>query len=153
MVRRSSSSMMKQSGALMSSRLMPPKVGSSIWQARMTSWGSLAASSRSKTSMSAKRLNRTPLPSITGLPASGPIFPKPEHGRAVGHHGHQVALGGVAIGQVRLLLDFQTRNRDSRRIGKAEVALRVAGLGRRDGNLPGGAEAWYSSTSSLRIFI
>ena len=40
MVRRSSSSMRKHSGALMSSRLMPPKVGSSNWQVRMISCGS-----------------------------------------------------------------------------------------------------------------
>jgi len=31
----------------------------------------------SKTSMSAKRLNSTPLPSITGLPASAPMLPSP----------------------------------------------------------------------------
>ena len=31
----------------------------------------------SKTSISAKILNKTPLPSITGLDASGPISPKP----------------------------------------------------------------------------
>jgi len=61
----------------MSSRLIPPTVGSSIWQNRITSSAPSASSSRSKTSMSAKRLKRTPFPSITGLEASGPMSPRP----------------------------------------------------------------------------
>jgi hypothetical protein len=70
-------SISKHSGALMSSRLMPPKVGSRLRTVRMISSGSCVASSMSKTSMPAKRLNRTPLPSITGLPASAPMSPRP----------------------------------------------------------------------------
>ena len=61
--------MRKQSGALMSSRLMPPNVGSSALTTRHTESTSFASMQRSNTSMSAKRLKRTPLPSITGLPA------------------------------------------------------------------------------------
>ena len=76
-VRLSSSSISKHSGALMSSRLMPPNVGSSIWQKRMISLGSCDSTSMSNTSMSAKRLNSTPLPSITGLPAMAPMSPRP----------------------------------------------------------------------------
>ena len=67
----------KHSGALMSSRLMPPTVGASISQNLITSSGSVASISRSNTSMSAKRLNKTPLPSITGLLANGPMLPRP----------------------------------------------------------------------------
>ena len=44
---------------------------------RMTSSGSLALISMSNTSMSANLLKRTPLPSITGLPASAPMLPRP----------------------------------------------------------------------------
>ena len=73
----SRSSMMKHSGALMSSRLIPPKVGSSARTTRHTSSISFASMLMSKTSMSAKRLKRTPLPSITGLPAAGPMSPRP----------------------------------------------------------------------------
>src|ERR1035441_1941759 len=73
----SSSSIWKHSGALMSSRLMPPKVGSRSWQRRITSSGFSEFTSRSKTSISAKRLNSTPLPSITVLPAKAPILPSP----------------------------------------------------------------------------
>ncbi len=39
--------------------------------------GSLSASSMSNTSMPANFLNRQPLPSITGLLASGPMLPRP----------------------------------------------------------------------------
>jgi len=61
----------------MSSSLMPPTVGSRSWQNLMTSSGFSELTSRSKTSISAKRLKRTPLPSMTGFPASAPMLPKP----------------------------------------------------------------------------
>jgi hypothetical protein len=70
-------SISKHSGARMSSRLMPPKVGAISWQTRITSAGSGESISMSKTSMSAKRLKRTPLPSMTGFEASAPMFPRP----------------------------------------------------------------------------
>ena len=71
------SSMSKHSGALKSSRLMPPKVGSSAATTDTTWSTSCASISMSNTSMPANFLNRTALPSITGLPASGPILPRP----------------------------------------------------------------------------
>ena len=61
----------------MSSRLMPPTVGSSILQKSMISFGVGALMSRSNTSTSANALKSTPLPSITGFPASGPMLPSP----------------------------------------------------------------------------
>jgi len=61
----------------MSSRLMPPTVGSSSWQNRMTSSGVSEPTSRSNTSMSANALKRIPFPSITGLPARAPMLPSP----------------------------------------------------------------------------
>ena len=67
----------KHSGALKSSRLMPPKVGSSAATTSTMRSTSLASISMSNTSMPANFLNRTALPSITGLPASGPILPSP----------------------------------------------------------------------------
>ncbi len=70
-------SMMKHSGALMSSRLMPPKVGPISLTALMNSSASSVSSSRSMAFTSAKRLNRTALPSITGLEASAPRLPIP----------------------------------------------------------------------------
>ncbi len=74
---RSFSSISKHSGALMSSRLMPPKVGSSAATTSTNLSTSVSFSSRSNTSMSANFLNRQALPSMTGLPARGPMAPSP----------------------------------------------------------------------------
>ena len=41
-----------------------------------------------------------------------------EDGRAVRHHGHEIAPRGVEIGGVRILGNAQTRHRDTRRIGQ-----------------------------------
>ncbi len=68
---------MKHSGALMSSRLTPPKVGSSAAMMSTSRSGSRSATSRSNTSIPANFWNSTPLPSITGLAASGPMSPRP----------------------------------------------------------------------------
>ena len=74
---RNCSSTSKHSGDLMSSRLMPPKVGSSAETTSTMRSTSGASISMSNTSMPANFLNRTALPSITGLEASGPILPSP----------------------------------------------------------------------------
>ena len=74
---RHSFSTMKQSGALMSSRLMAPKVGSSARTIAARRSGSASFTSMSKQSMLANFLNRTALPSITGFEARGPMLPSP----------------------------------------------------------------------------
>ena len=74
---RSSVSILKHSGALMSSKLIPPKVGSSDFTIFINSSGSYSSISISKTSIPANFLNSTPLPSITGFDASGPMLPRP----------------------------------------------------------------------------
>ena len=56
---------------------MPPSVGSSAAITSTSLSGSFSASSMSNTSMPANFLNRQALPSITGLPASGPMSPSP----------------------------------------------------------------------------
>ena len=61
----------------MSSRLMPPKVGEIALTMSMKRFGSFSLTSMSKQSMPAKILKRSALPSITGLPASGPMSPRP----------------------------------------------------------------------------
>ena len=61
--------MMKHSGLFTSSRLTPPNVGSSALTTLQNVSMSFASTSMSNTSMSANFLNRTPLPSITGLEA------------------------------------------------------------------------------------
>ena len=74
---RHSFSTMKQSGALMSSRLIAPNVGSSAQTISASFSGSGSFTSISKQSIPANFLNRTALPSITGFDASAPILPSP----------------------------------------------------------------------------
>ena len=61
----------------MSSKFTPPNVGSNAAMMSHNLSGSFSLISISKTSIPANFLNSTPLPSITGLAASGPILPKP----------------------------------------------------------------------------
>ena len=61
----------------MSSKFIPPNVGSKVLTAAINSATELDFTSISKTSMPAKFLNKIPLPSITGLEASGPMLPRP----------------------------------------------------------------------------
>ncbi len=74
---RQSRSTTKQSGALMSSRLIAPKVGSSAVTISASFSGSFSFTSMSKQSMLANFLKSTALPSITGLDASAPMLPRP----------------------------------------------------------------------------
>ena len=71
-------SISKASGALISSKFIPPKVGAIAFTVSINLSTSVASTSISKTSISAKILNNKPLPSITGLEASGPISPNPK---------------------------------------------------------------------------
>ena len=91
--------------------------------------------------MSANFLNRQALPSITGLPASGPMLPSPSTAvplvmtatrlpRAVYSH----ACSGFAR-------DLQARLGDAGRVGERQVALGDQRLGRDDLELPGPAAA------------
>ncbi len=70
-------SISKQAGALMSSRLMPPKLGSSRATASTKASTPVSSTSRSTVSMPENFLNSAALPSITGLEASAPILPSP----------------------------------------------------------------------------
>ena len=74
---RSSRSTSKHSGALMSSRLIAPKLGSSAATTSISFFGSRSSTSISMESMPANFLKRTAFPSITGLPASAPMAPRP----------------------------------------------------------------------------
>ena len=57
--------------------------------------------------MSANRLNRAALPSITGSAAYGADVAQAEHGGAVGDHGHAVALDGQPADVLRVGGDGQ----------------------------------------------
>ena len=73
----SRSSISKQRGELMSSRLMPPKVGAISFTVSTILSGSLVSSAIGKASTSANSLNSIALPSMTGMAASGPMSPRP----------------------------------------------------------------------------
>ena len=70
-------STIKQSGALISSKLIAPKVGSKVVIIFANFSGFSSSISKSKQSMPANFLNKTAFPSITGLAAKAPILPKP----------------------------------------------------------------------------
>ena len=70
-------SISKHSGALMSSKLMPPNVSAIFATVSINSSVVRCFTSISIESISAKRLNKSALPSITGFDASGPKLPRP----------------------------------------------------------------------------
>ena len=57
---------------------MPPKLTAKFFMLLIISVGSLLSISKSIASMSANLLNKTALPSITGLEAIAPKFPNPK---------------------------------------------------------------------------
>ena len=68
---------MKQSGDAISSKLIPPKLHAKFLILFMISFESWLSISKSIESMSANLLNKTALPSITGLDANAPKLPIP----------------------------------------------------------------------------
>src|SRR5512136_844788 len=61
----------------MSSRLTPPSDGCSILTVSMILSGSFVPRQRGYASTPPRYLNRRDLPSMTGIPASGPMSPRP----------------------------------------------------------------------------
>ena len=81
--------------------------------------------------MPANFLNRTALPSITGLAASGPILPRPS--TAVPLVTTATRLPAPCIGGLgRIGDDGLAGGGDARRIGERQIALGGERLGRRD---------------------
>ena len=91
----------------------------------------------SNTSMPANFLNRTALPSITGLPARGPILPRPSTAVPLETTATRLAraVSSAACGRVRD--DRLAGGRHAGRIGEREVALVAERLGRLDLQLSG----------------
>ena len=71
------SSISKQRGAEMSSRLMPPNAGAIAFTTATISSGSLVSRQIGNASTPANSLKSIALPSITGIAASGPMSPRP----------------------------------------------------------------------------
>ena len=97
--------------------------------------GRRSSSSRSIASTSAKRLNSTALPSITGFEAARRIAEAEDRG-SVRDDGDEIALGRIVVGAGRVGSDRPHRDRDSGRISEAEVALGRHRLGGDDLDLP-----------------
>jgi hypothetical protein len=77
----------------------------------------------SNTSMPANFLNKTPLPSITGLAAKRADVAQAQHSCAVGDDRHQVAPAGVFVSVVRVFDDFFARRGDAWRVGQRQIML------------------------------
>ena len=73
----SRSSISKQRGALMSSRLMPPKPGAIALTVATISSASFVSRQTGNASTPANSLKSIALPSITGIAAAGPMSPRP----------------------------------------------------------------------------
>ncbi len=100
---RSRSSISKQRGAEMSSRLTPPKTGEIASTAATIPSTSVVARQIGKASTPANSLNSIALPSITGSAASGPMSPRPS-----------TAVPSLTTATVfRLMVRFQTESRSS----------------------------------------
>src|SRR5208283_5856964 len=105
------------------------------------------------TSISAKRLKRTPFPSITGLPASAPILPRPSTADPLVTTPTRFPLA--------VYLYARAGSRSISRHGTATpgVYARLRSLWVRQGLVgvteifPAGDEEWYSRASSGRIFM
>ncbi len=70
-------SISKQRGLEMSSRLMPPNVGARRTIVSTISSVSVVARATGMASTPPNCLNRTALPSMTGIDAAGPMLPRP----------------------------------------------------------------------------
>jgi len=83
-----------------------------------------------------ERLEQDPLALHDRFPGQGPDVAQAEHRRPVRHDRHEVSLGGVGVGVLRPLDDFEARLRHPRGVGAGQVALIFERLGRRDLDLP-----------------
>ena len=105
----------------------------------------------SNTSMPANFLNRTALPSITGLPASGPILPRPSTAVPFETTATRLARAVSSAACGRIGDDRLAGGRDARRIGERQVALVAERLGRLDLQLSGPRRAVVDQRAGAQI--
>ena len=114
-------SISKQRGLEMSSRLMPPKDGASRTIVSTISSTSVVSSAIGIASTPPNCLNKTALPSMTGIDAAGPMSPRPSTARAVGHDGDGVGDPRVVVGDLGIGGDGLADPGHARRVGHREV--------------------------------
>ena len=135
----------------MSSRLIAPKVGSRLATISASFTGSLSFTSMSKQSMLANFLKRTALPSITGLPASAPMLPRPSTAVPFETTATRFALGGVARRRLRVGLDLEAGLGDARASRRGERSRWFAiGLVARISSFPGFGRDSRAPPASVR---
>ena len=121
------SSISKQRGALMSSRLMPPKVGEMCGDDLDDLVGVLGVQADRERVDAAELLEQDGLALHHGHRGLGADVAEAEDRGAVGDDGDRVALDRVLEGAVAVLVDRRADARDAGRVGAAEV---VAGADR-----------------------
>ena len=132
-------SMTKQSGAAMSSRLMPPKLGSSSSTHSMKRFAVLGRDFDVDRVDVGEALEQHRLAFHHRLGRQRAEIAEAEDRGAVGDDRDEIALAGVIIGVGRILGDRAHRHGDAGRISEAEVALRRHRLGGDDLDLAGPA--------------
>jgi hypothetical protein len=120
---RSLRSISKHSGALMSSRLMPPKVGSSAATISTSLSGSSLVDLDVEHVDAGELLEQDRLAFHHRLAGERADVAEAEHGGAVGDHGDQVAARGVARRPSPGRRDRLAGRGDAGRIGQRQVAL------------------------------
>ena len=128
-------SISKHSGALMSSRLMPPKVGSRDAMMSTSLSVSVSFTSMSNTSIAGELLEQAALALHDRLGGERADVAEAEHRRAVRDHGHEVGAAGVESGGGRIGMDGHAGGSDARGVGESQIALVGHALDRQDGNL------------------
>ena len=135
LLRRSSTS--KHSGALMSSRLMPPKVGSSAATTSTSLVDVLLGHLDVEHVDAGELLEQHRLAFHDGLRGERADVAEAEHGGAVGDDRDEVLPGGQGGGFGRVGGDRLAGGGDAGRVGERKVALVAERLGRLDLDLPG----------------
>ena len=85
------------------------------------------------------------------LAGQRPDVAQAQHGRAVGDHGHQIALDRVIVGGRRVLLDREAGGGNARRVGQREVPLRDQRLAGDDLDFPGPPRAMHDQRVAVEI--
>ena len=116
---------------------MPPKVGSSAAMMSHSLSGSSSLISISNTSMPANFLNSTPLPSITGLAASGPILPRPSTAVPLVMTATRLPRAVYLNALAGSTTISSQADGHARRICQGQIALVGQLLGRRDADFSG----------------
>ena len=129
---RSRCSMMKHSGALMSSRLMPPQLLPSSLTQLTNSSGSSDRHLEIDGIDVGEALEQHRLAFHHRFCRQRAAIAETENGGAVGDDGDEIALGGVIEGAAFVLGDGQHRHGDAGRIGQRQVALGRHRLGGHD---------------------